>query len=106
MSLGTAIGGKAVIKTLGSRLSHLRPIEGASAELSASLVLETASSLGVPVSTTHTITGSIVGVGTARRMKAVKWAVGLKIIYAWILTLPVVALLSMAITRLIVFAAR
>jgi PiT family inorganic phosphate transporter len=101
MSLGTAVGGRAVIKTLGSGLSQLRPIEGASAELSASLVLETASSLGVPVSTTHTITGSIVGVGTAKRMKAVKWAVGVKIMYAWILTLPVVGLLSAVITRLI-----
>jgi PiT family inorganic phosphate transporter len=106
MSLGTAVGGRAVIKTLGSRLSHLRPIEGASAELSASIVLETASSMGVPVSTTHTITGSIVGVGSAKRMKAVKWATGLKIIYAWVLTLPVVALLSAAITRLILAVAK
>lgn len=106
MSFGTAVGGRAVIKTLGRGLSHLRPIEGASAELSASLVLEGASSLGVPVSTTHTITGSIVGVGTAKRMKAVKWATGLKIIYAWILTLPVVALLAAVITRGIILIAR
>jgi PiT family inorganic phosphate transporter len=106
MSIGTAAGGRAVIKTLGSRLSHLRPIEGASAELSASIVLEAASSLGVPVSTTHTITGSIVGVGTARRMKAVKWATGLKIIYAWVLTLPVVAVLGALITKLIIIIFR
>lgn len=94
MAAGTFAGGRAVIKTLGSRLSHLRPIEGASAELSASIVLEGASALGIPVSTTHTITGSIVGVGTAKRMKAVKWSIGMKIIYAWIFTLPVTALMS------------
>jgi inorganic phosphate transporter, PiT family len=105
MALGTAVGGRAVIKTLGKKLSHLRPIEGASAELSASLVLEAASAMGVPVSTTHTITGSIVGVGTAKRMKAVKWAVGLRIIYAWVLTLPVTALLSGLIAKTILLVA-
>jgi inorganic phosphate transporter, PiT family len=91
-----------VARRYQQQFSRLRPIEGASAELSASIVLEAASSMGVPVSTTHTITGSIVGVGTAKRMKAVKWATGLKIIYAWILTLPVVALLSAIITKLLV----
>jgi hypothetical protein len=70
------------------------------AELAASLVLQTAASLGVPVSTTHTITGSIVGVGTAKRLKAVKWAVGLKIIYAWVFTLPVTAILAAVLARL------
>lgn len=92
MALGTAIGGRAVIQTLGQRLSHLRPIEGASAELSAAIVLQAAAALGMPISTTHTITGSIVGVGTAKRMKAVKWNIGMKIIYAWLFTLPVTAL--------------
>jgi PiT family inorganic phosphate transporter len=92
MALGTAVGGRAVIKTLGRGLSHLRPIEGASAEASASLVLEGAAALGVPVSTTHTITGCIVGVGSAKRMKAVKWSVGVRILYAWVLTLPVTAI--------------
>jgi len=103
MALGTAVGGRAVIKTLGRGLSHLRPIEGASAEFSASIVLEAAAAFGVPVSTTHTITGSIVGVGTAKRMKAVKWSVGLKIIYAWLFTLPVTALISAALARLLVW---
>lgn len=101
MALGTAVGGRAVIKTLGSRLSHLRPIEGASAEFSASLVLETAAALGVPVSTTHTITGSIVGVGSAKRMKAVKWSIGLKIIYAWLFTLPVTAVIAAVLARVL-----
>lgn len=99
MALGTAAGGRAVIKTLGKKLSHLRPIEGASAEASASIVLEVAAAMGVPVSTTHTITGCIVGVGTAKRMKAVKWATGLKIIYAWVFTLPVTALISAVLVR-------
>jgi PiT family inorganic phosphate transporter len=106
MALGTAVGGRAVIKTLGKKLSHLRPIEGASAELSASVVLEAAAALGIPVSTTHTITGSIVGVGTAKRMKAVKWAVALRIIYAWVFTLPVTALLSACIARTVLFIAK
>lgn len=101
MSLGTAVGGRAVIKTLGRQLSHLRPIEGASAEFAASVVLEGAAALGVPVSTTHTITGSIVGVGTAKRMKAVKWSVGLRIMYAWVFTLPVTALLAAGLVRVI-----
>jgi PiT family inorganic phosphate transporter len=105
MSSGVMVGGRAVIKTLGKGLSHLRPIEGASAELSASVVLEAAASLGVPVSTTHTITGSIVGVGTAKRMKAVKWAVGLKILYAWLFTMPVAALLGAVLARIILFIA-
>jgi PiT family inorganic phosphate transporter len=102
MALGTAVGGRAVIKTLGRGLSHLRPIEGASAEASASLVLEGAAALGVPVSTTHTITGCIVGVGSAKRMKAVKWSVGVRILYAWILTLPVTAVLGALLARTIV----
>lgn len=101
MAIGTAAGGRAVIKTLGSKLSHLKPIEGASAELSASVVLEAAAAMGVPVSTTHTITGCIVGVGTAKRMKAVKWATGLRIVYAWIFTLPVTALVSGILARTI-----
>jgi PiT family inorganic phosphate transporter len=102
MALGTAVGGRAVIKTLGRGLSHLRPIEGASAEASASIILEVASALGIPVSTTHTITGSIVGVGSAKRMKAVKWSVTVKILYAWIFTLPVTAITGAILTRLII----
>lgn len=104
MAFGTLVGGRAVIKTLGRGLSHLRPIEGASAELSASLVLEGAAALGVPVSTTHTITGSIVGVGSAKRMKAVKWSVGVRIIYTWVLTLPVTAVLAALLARLVALA--
>lgn len=94
MGLGTAAGGWRVIKTLGMKLAHIRPPEGFAAEASAGLVLSFAASLGVPVSTTHTITGSILGVGAAYRAKSVKWSIGEKILYAWILTLPATALLS------------
>ena len=106
MALGISVGGRAVIKTLGKGLSHLKPIEGASAELAASIVLETAASLGVPVSTTHTITGCIVGVGTGKRLKAVKWSVGLRIIYSWVFTLPVTALVSAFIAKSILLVAK
>jgi inorganic phosphate transporter, PiT family len=106
MALGTMAGGRAVIKTLGRGLSHLRPIEGAGAELSASLVLEGAAALGIPVSTTHTITGAIVGVGSAKRVKAVKWSVGVRILYTWLFTLPVTAALAAILARLAVLFVR
>lgn len=88
MALGTAAGGWRVIRTLGTKLAHIRPIEGFAAESAAALVLESAAEMGVPVSTTHTITGSILGVGCVRQPKDVKWAVGAKIMLAWILTFP------------------
>jgi len=94
MGLGTAAGGSKVIRTLGMRLAHIRPIEGFAAETAAGIVLSVAAALGVPVSTTHTITGSILGVGSAYRVRSVKWAIGAKIVYAWVLTLPITALLS------------
>jgi PiT family inorganic phosphate transporter len=97
MGVGTAVGGWKVIRTLGMRLSHLRPIEGFAAETSAGLVLAATAALGVPVSTTHTITGSILGVGSAYRLRSVRWSVGKKIIYAWVLTLPATALLGGAL---------
>lgn len=101
MGLGTAIGGWGVIKTLGMKLSHLRPIEGAAAEISCSAVLEGAAALGVPVSTTHTITGSIVGVGIGKRLRSVKWGIGMKIVYAWIFTLPASAIFAGLLVRII-----
>lgn len=89
IALGTAIGGRNVIKTLGMKLAHITPAEGFAAETAGGIVLESAASMGVPVSTTHTITGSILGVGTAKNVSAVKWGLGAKIVYAWIFTLPV-----------------
>ncbi len=97
IALGTAIGGWKVIKTLGMGLSKLTPFDGFSAETSASLVLLLAASLGLPVSTTHTITGSITGVGVAKGLNSVKWGVGQKILLAWIFTLPTCAALAGAI---------
>lgn len=94
MALGTAMGGRKVIKTLGSRLSRLESPQGFSAEMGASLLLVTIAKMGVPVSTTHTITGSIIGVGAADRLKSVRWSVASKIIYAWILTFPATFLVS------------
>jgi PiT family inorganic phosphate transporter len=101
MGLGTAAGGWGVIRTLGMKLAHIRPIEGCAAETSAGLVLSLAAAFGVPVSTTHTITGSIMGVGAARRAKVVKWGIGSKIVNAWVFTFPVTALLGGAISWLI-----
>ncbi len=88
MAIGTAAGGWKVIRTLGMKLAHIRPMEGFSAEMGAALTLEVASEMGIPVSTTHTITGSILGVGSVRNPKAVKWGLGGKILIAWLLTFP------------------
>jgi PiT family inorganic phosphate transporter len=88
IALGTGIGGWRVIRTLGSKLAHLTPVEGFAAETGAGLVLELAAYLGVPVSTTHTITGSILGVGSVVSVKRVRWMLGAKIVYAWLFTFP------------------
>jgi PiT family inorganic phosphate transporter len=88
IALGTAIGGWRVIRTLGMSLTQLKPIHGFAAETAASGVLLTTAAIGVPVSTTHTITGAIIGVGASRRLSAVRWGLGAKIASAWILTLP------------------
>ncbi len=88
ISLGTAVGGWKVIKTLGHHLTELRPTEGFAAETSASLVLSLAAWLGIPTSTTHTITGSILGVGATRGISSVRWGLGEKIVLAWLFTLP------------------
>jgi PiT family inorganic phosphate transporter len=98
MGMGTAAGGWKVIKTLGMKLAHIRPAEGFAAETAAGLVLTIAANLGVPVSTTHTITGSILGVGSAYQAKSVKWSIGKKIVYAWVFTLPVTAVLAYLLT--------
>jgi PiT family inorganic phosphate transporter len=88
IALGTGIGGWRVIRTLGSKLAHLTPVEGFAAETGAGLVLELAAYLGVPVSTTHTITGAILGVGSVVSAKRVRWMLGAKIVYAWLFTFP------------------
>lgn len=88
ISLGTAVGGWGVIKTLGHHLTKLGPPEGFAAETSAALVLTAAAALGVPTSSTHTITGSILGLGATRGMSSVRWGLGEKIVLAWVFTLP------------------
>lgn len=99
MALGTAFGGWRVIKTLGMRLVHLRPIHGFAAETSAATVIEIASRIGLPLSTTHVISSTIMGVGASKRLSAVKWGVGGNIVLAWVLTLPVCATLAWLICK-------
>jgi PiT family inorganic phosphate transporter len=94
MAAGTAGGGMRIIKTMGQKLVKLQPVQGFAAETSASFVICIASSLGVPVSTTHVISTSIMGVGATKRLSAVKWGVVERIVWAWVLTLPVTALLG------------
>ncbi len=94
MGLGTAVGGWKVVKTLGLKMLKLQPVHGFAAETTAGLVIVGAAGLGVPVSTTHTITTSIMGVGAAQRLSAVRWGLSKKILYAWLLTLPGAGLAS------------
>ena len=94
MGLGTLFGGWRIVKTMGQRVAKLRPFDGFCAETGGAITLFTASALGAPVSTTHTITGAIMGVGSLRRISAVKWDVGGRIVWAWILTIPASAAIA------------
>ena len=94
MGLGTLSGGWRIVKTMGMRLTKLKPIGGFCAETGAASMLFLASALGVPVSTTHTITGGIVGVGSAQRMSAVRWGVARRVVWAWVLTIPGAAIVA------------
>jgi inorganic phosphate transporter, PiT family len=96
MALGTLLGGWRIVKTMGSRITRLTPMQGFCAETGGALTLFGATWLGVPVSTTHTITGAIVGVGAARRVSAVRWNVATNVVIAWILTLPAAGLTAAA----------
>jgi len=88
ISLGTLSGGWRIIHTMGSKITRLQPVGGFAAETAGAVSLFTATSMGVPVSTTHTITGAIVGVGATRRLSAVRWGIAGQIVWAWILTIP------------------
>ena len=103
MGLGTAMGGWKVIKTLGLQLSKIQPVHGFAAESSASIVLMGAAAIGAPVSTTHVITSCIMGVGSTKRLSAVRWGIGKKILYAWVFTLPACGIMAglfyMALSR-------
>jgi PiT family inorganic phosphate transporter len=94
IGLGTALGGWRIVKTMGSRITKLRPFGGFCAETAGGISILIASGLGVPVSTTHTITGAIVGVGAAQRLSAVRWGVATRIVWAWILTIPMAAAIA------------
>ena len=96
IALGTMSGGWRIVKTMGQKVAKLKPVDGFCAESSAAVSLFLASSLGIPVSTTHTITGSIMGVGSLRRLTAVRWGVAGRILWAWILTIPCAAAISAA----------
>jgi PiT family inorganic phosphate transporter len=94
IALGTMFGGWRIVKTMGQKVARLKPVDGFCAESSAALTLGMSSYFGIPVSTTHTITGAIMGVGSLRRLSAVRWGVAGRIICAWILTIPAAAIIS------------
>ena len=94
IGLGTLSGGWRIIHTMGSKITKLQPVGGFAAETAGAITLFLASSFGIPVSTTHTITGAIVGVGATRRLSAVRWGVAGRIVWAWVLTIPMAALMG------------
>lgn len=94
IALGTLFGGWRIVKTMGQKITKLKPFEGFCAETAGAATLFMATTLGIPVSTTHTITGAIIGVGATKRASAVKWGVTTKIFWAWILTIPVSAIIG------------
>jgi len=99
MGMGTAVGGWRIVRTMGLRLTKLEPVQGFAAETAAALTIELASRLGIPLSTTHTISTAIVGVGTTQRFSAVRWGVTIEIVIAWILTFPVCGLIAWLVTK-------
>lgn len=97
IALGTLMGGWKIVKTMGTKITKVTPLEGVCAETAGALTLFTVSNLGIPVSTTHTITGSIIGVGATKRLSAVRWGVTINLLWAWILTIPVSGVLAAGI---------
>jgi PiT family inorganic phosphate transporter len=101
IGLGTMSGGWKIVKTMGTKITKVTPLEGVCAETAGAITLFTAANLGAPVSTTHTITGSIIGVGATKRLSAVRWGVTVNLVWAWVLTIPVSGLLAAGIYKLI-----
>jgi len=101
IGLGTLFGGWRIVKTMGQKITKLRPIDGVCAETAGATSLFVATYLGIPVSTTHVITGAITGVGTAKRISAVRWGISLRILWAWVFTIPAAGLTAALIYRLI-----
>jgi PiT family inorganic phosphate transporter len=94
IALGTMIGGWRIVKTMGQKVTKLKPVDGFCAESGAAIMLFISSAFGIPVSTTHTITGAIMGIGSLRRLSAVRWGIVERIVWAWILTIPCSAIIS------------
>jgi PiT family inorganic phosphate transporter len=94
MALGTLFGGWRIVKTMGQKITKLKPVGGFCAETGGAITLFAATGLGIPVSTTHTITGAIIGVGATNKLSAVRWGVAERIVWAWVLTIPCTAFIS------------
>lgn len=97
IALGTMSGGWKIVKTMGTKITKVTPLEGVSAETAGAITLFITERFGIPVSTTHTITGSIIGVGLTKRVSAVRWGVTINLVWAWIITIPISALLAAAV---------
>jgi PiT family inorganic phosphate transporter len=106
IGLGTMSGGWKIVKTMGTRITKVTPFEGVAAETAGAITLFVTEALKIPVSTTHTITGSIIGVGATKRLSAVRWGVTINLLWAWILTIPVSGLLAAAVYTLVSFLQR
>ena len=100
IALGTLSGGWKIVKTMGSRITKITPLEGVSAETAGAITLFFTERFGIPVSTTHTITGSIIGVGLTKRLSAVRWGVTINLVWAWIITIPVSGLIAAGVFAL------
>lgn len=101
IGLGTMSGGWKIVKTMGSKITKVTPLEGVAAETAGAVALYVTEHMGIPVSTTHTITGSIIGVGVTKRISAVRWGVTISLLWAWILTIPVSAVVAMIVYHVI-----
>jgi PiT family inorganic phosphate transporter len=101
ISLGTMSGGWKIIKTMGTRITKVTPFEGVAAETAGAITLFVTEALKIPVSTTHTITGSIIGVGATKRLSAVRWGVTINLLWAWILTIPVSAFVAILVYHIV-----
>lgn len=97
IAAGTLLGGLKIVKNMGQRITHLRTFEGFSAELSGALTLLGTNAIGIPVSTTHVLTGSVIGAGITKRFSAIRWGVSVEIFWAWLLTIPITLMLSAAV---------
>ncbi len=102
MAIGTLVGGWRIVRTMGSRITHLHPVQGFCAEAGGAATLFLATAFGIPVSTTHTITGAIVGVGAARKVSSVRWNVASRVVVAWVLTMPAAGLIAALFYKLTV----